>query len=292
MESKHPARSFAFLGLLLISAPVLSQAMKSGDHFRLQLQRHSEDRDAGNGVQSSSDDTDTLTQRVVSVASNEIEVEFDLPAAATARDRLVGWQFPARVRYGPDGSKTLLNTTELAKRRDAFLQASKLDQSACGHWIFTWNAFKIECDPQSAIGIIEAFEIQPDLLADGAPFAMKGAAGSAAMTCVPVKPAGKKCSVLLDLDADEVRRELADTDIVTGEILGKPVTPDVAAKRHAATQISGTIDVTFEADAGGLVWKRTTVLHSKQVDPAGHVRVLSSTAVLTRARLEPTIGLN
>ena len=284
MNSRIAARLIAVAGTVLLSTATTAQSINAGDRFELQLKRHSENRSESHGEKGSSDDTDTLTERVISTSSSEMEVEYDLPAGATEKDRLIAWQYPARIRLSVGGTKTLLNAKELELRRDDFLKAGGIDQKACGHWIFTWNAFKIECDPQSVLEIIEAFEIQPKLLADGAPFAMKGALGPTAMKCVAVSKGAQKCSVLMELDADEVRRELANTDVVIGEITGKPISAEHATKQRAATQVSGSIEVTLEADAFGLVWKRTTEVHSKQVDADGKVSTAISTAVLTRKK--------
>ena len=54
---------------------------------------------------------------------------------------------------------------------------------------------------------------------------------------------------------------------------------------RAATQIKGTIEVTFEADLDGTVWKRTTVVRSEQRDPGGRTRSSVATTVLTRTKI-------
>jgi hypothetical protein len=273
------------MALSTIAPELSAQSVKAGDRFELQLKRHSEDHSESNGARGTSDDTDTLVERVVAVGEQAQDLEFDLPSGASADERLGDWKFPVRIRASADGTRILLNQADLESRRDAFLKASELDPKACGKWIFTWNAFKIECDPQSALHIVEAYEIQPMLLANGAPFKMKGGVGSAPMKCIPTAKKGQECSVQLEVDADAVRSELASIDVALGEITGKPISAADAAKQRASVQISGTINVTFDANSDGMVWRRTVVTRSEQREPDGKTSTSISTAVLTRRKI-------
>lgn len=257
-----------------------ASAEAAGDLYKLVLKRHSEyqEGDRGSG---SSDDTDVIVVRTIGPQ----DFEYDLPSSATRKDREVSWQLPARIRLSIDGSMTLLNVAELEIRRDQFLKTAGWTKETCGRWIFTWNAFKIECDPQSALIIVERFQIQPKVLADGSPFEMKGAIGSVPMKCAHKSAGGQTCAVLLPLDADNARRELAESDVVVGEIIGKPISALDAVKSRAETQITGTIEVIFEADLSGIVGKRTTIVHSEQREPGGQTRKSISTSVLTQTKM-------
>ena len=270
--------------LFLSASLVLAGVPSQGDRYKLLLKRHSEyqENDSGSG---SSDDNDVIEVRTISVGHGALDFEYDLPADATAGDREVGWQFPAKVHLGADGTMTLLNTAELETRRDRFLKSAGLTTQMCGRWIFTWNAFKIECDPQSALSIISRFQTQPAVLADGAPFGIKGAVGSTPMKCARSTAQGQRCTVVLPLDEGDIRRDLVESDVVIGDITGKPISAFDAAKSRAATQIKGTIEVTFEADLDGTVWKRTTVVRSEQRDPGGRTRSSVATTVLTRTKI-------
>src|SRR6185312_8972559 len=94
-------------------------------------------------------------------------------AAASGRSRSPerrNWQFPARVFQPFGGPAQLLNGPELEARVDGWLKAAGWSRTACGHWIFTWDAFRIECDPQSVIKTVQSFDLRSADLREGAPY--------------------------------------------------------------------------------------------------------------------------
>lgn len=266
-----------------LSAPAHAQVMQAGDGYELQLEYSTQYRgDSGSG---SSNGRDTIVVRLIAERDGGQELEYDHPADAKERDRLRDWQLPARIFVAADGTRTLLNVADLEARRDRFLKAAELPAEACGRWIFTWNAFKIECDPQSAMTITDSFQIQPTRLADGAMFTLPGAAGSGPMACKLQPGGGQLCTVTLPIDVASVRMQYAESDVVSAEISGTPLSLADAVKSREAMTISGTIEIIFEADKTGAVHKRTTVVrmeHSGSDD--GHV-TSTSTRVLTRRKL-------
>jgi len=59
--------------------------------------------------------------------------------------------------------------------------------------------------------------------------------------------------------SDAVRRGRAESDVVVGEIMNKPVSLDAALRERATEIASGTISVEFETDPTGNVRRRTKV---------------------------------
>lgn len=279
-------RALSILGTgvaLASSAAIQAEVLQPDARYQLQLKYHTEyTRPSSSG---SSNGTDTIVVKLVAQRDGGQELEYDLPDAATDKDRLISWQLPARLFVAADGTRTLLNRAALEARRDQFLKAGGWGKDVCGRWLFTWTAVKIECDPNSVFGIIDMFALQPPLLADGAVFAIPGAAGSAPLKCSIDGDGDQRCIVTMPVDADAVRAELADSDVVVGEISGKPVTPADAAKARAGAQISGMIEVTFDAGADGVVTRRTVVTKIERRDSSGETETSRSTAVLTRTRL-------
>lgn len=266
-----------------LSAPAHAQVMQAGDGYELQLEYSNQYRgDSGSG---SSNGRETIVVRLIAERDGGQELEYDHPAGATERDRLRDWQLPARIFIGADGTRTLLNVAELEERRDRFLKSIELTPEACGRWIFTWNAFKIECDPQSAWTILNSFQLQPLTLADGAQFTLPGAAGSGPMACKLQPDGGQVCSVTLPIDAATVRKGLAESDVVVAEFSGTPIALADAVKSREAMTISGTIEVIFEADSAGAVNKRTTVVRMEQSGSDEGNVTSTSTRVLTRRKL-------
>jgi hypothetical protein len=130
-----------------------------GDTYEITMNRDSaqQSNDHSSG---SSHDRDTVVERVVGVRADGLELEYDFAREVTAEQRAGDWQFPVRI-FKPDrGPMQLLNRPELEARVETWLQAAKLTRAACGHWYFTWNAFQIECDPQSVIKSLETFDLR------------------------------------------------------------------------------------------------------------------------------------
>ena len=196
---------------------------------------------------------------MIGVREDGLELEYDLPKAATATDRTSNWQFPVRVLKPARGQMQLLNRPELEMRVDGWLKKADLPRSACGHWIFTWNAFRIECDPQSVIQTLAPFDLWPSDLRNGAMYRDSSARAPAALSQKTVGSNGSTFVVEMPIDPDVVRREHAESDVVVAEITQKSLTLDAALRARSTEQISGTIAISFETDPTGQVRRRTKI---------------------------------
>jgi hypothetical protein len=256
----------------------------AGDVFEITRDVESSEK-TSNGSGGSSTDRDTITERVVGASPAGLELEYDLPKEFTAEQRAPQWQLPARVLKPSQGPLQLLNRSELEARAAAWLKAASLTNAACGHWYFTWNAFRIECDPQSAIEIIKGFDLGPDDPHEGISYQDPEAMGPAPLKLKNASPQGSVFYVELAVDPEAVRRERAQADVVTAEIMRNPTTFEAAFQARAAERISGTIDITFETDPSGRVRRRTKVmkLNVKGVD--GRLETRTVTESLERRPL-------
>lgn len=257
------------LRLLAVTAALLVQAIAAraqepqresrvGEVYEIRREIVSSES-SSEGSSASSHDLDVLVERVIAVRDAGGELEFDLPQEATARDRAATWQFPVRVLQPPGGPLQLLNGAELAARVDRWLAAANWPRTVCGHWIFTWNAFRIECDPEAVLQTLASFDLRPGDLRDGAPYEEAGSRGPAVMRQEPRGSDGAAFVVEMEVDPEAVRRGRAQTDVVVAEISGESLTLDAALQAHASERISGTIRIRFETDAAGRAARRTKV---------------------------------
>ena len=208
-------------------------------------------------------------------------MQYDLPSAATADERARNWQFPARVFKAFDGPAQLLNGPELEARVDGWLKAAGWPRTVCGHWIFTWNAFRIECDPQSVIKTVQSFDLRSAELRDGASYQETEARGSGQLAR-KAGPDGAIFAVEMPVDPDAVRRSRAESDVVVGEIMNKPVSLDAALRERAREVVSGTISVEFEVDPAENVRRRTKVTKLDIKGPDGRSETETVTEALER----------
>ncbi len=70
---------------------------------------------------------------------------------------------------------------------------------------------------------------------------------------------GQTFVVDMPVDTDAVRRARAESDVIMGDIMKKPVSLDTALQERAGEIVSGSISVTFETDPSGNVRRRTRV---------------------------------
>ncbi len=258
----------------------------AGEVFEISRDVEATDK-ASNGSSGSSTDRDTLVERVVGASQAGLELEYDLPKSTSAEDRARQWQFPARVLKPPSGPLQLLNRPELTTRAAAWLKAAGLTEAACGHWYFTWNAFQIQCDPQSIVETIEGFDLGPDNLAAGALYKDPQALSP---TSLRAKAPLHGRTVLygeMAIEPDIVRRARAQSDVVTAEIIRKPVTLEEALRARSAEEISGTIAITFEINAGGHVGRQTKVVTVNIKGPNGQLETRTVTQTLEARLVSP-----
>lgn len=229
-----------------------------GEEYEITLSYETSGSDSDGGSSSTSGH-DRILERVIAVGETGLQLEYDLPKDATAEERAREWRFPARILIPRGGSTQLLNPEELEARVERWLKAAKLDRSACGRWIFTWNLFQIECDPQSVLKTLHAFDLRSVVARDGAPYRVAEALAPGTLARKAAEPDGATFQATMEIDPEAVRRARAESDVVVGQFMGKPVTLEAALAERAKENVSGTISVTLETDSSGAVRRRIQV---------------------------------
>lgn len=245
------------MGTAFGAAPLY--APKVGDQYKI-TKSYETSSETSAGSSGSSSGSNALVERVIGAGEGGLELEYDLPYGASVEDRARTWRFPARVLRPSSGSMQLLNRIELEARVDVWLQAGGMTREACGRWIFTWNAFRIDCDPELVIETLNSFDLRAEHLIDGAPYDDVGAISSGTLRKKAAGEYPETFVATLQIDPDAVRLARAESDVVVGEIMGEPVTLEEALSKRAKEVTSGTILVTLEADRMGNVWRRTRVI--------------------------------
>jgi hypothetical protein len=269
------------LPVVVVRAEALALPPQVGDSYELTSIRDSaqqgSDRSSG-----STHDKDSIIERVIGVRADGLELEYDLPNTAKAGERASNWQFPARVFKPFDGPPQLLNGAELETRVDDWLKAAGWSRKVCGHLIFTWNAFRIECDPKSVIKMVQSYDLGSTDLRDGTQYRGTDARSSGKLARKEAGPDGAIFTFEMPVDSEAIRRARAETDVGVGELLNKPVSLDAALHERAGEIISGTISVAFETDPAGNVRRRTKVTKLDIKQPNGRSETQTMTETLER----------
>ena len=259
---------------------------KAGDTYEVTLTRDSSTL-GEQGSTSSTHDQHIFIECVLQTSTASSEIEYDLPRTGS-EDTSDAWQFPARIFLPVRGLPRLLNETELHVRLQAWLKRAGLSSSACGHWIFTWNAFRIECDPQYVLQTIEALDLTVPDLRDGAMYSDADAATPALMKRTTVQPSGSTYGVDLVLDPAVIRKSRARMDVATAEILRKKLTLDAALSEWAKKDVAGTISISLDVDPSGRVWRRQRVIRFTIKGDTASSETSTITEVLERRRVSQT----
>lgn len=244
-----------------------------GDTYEIRLQHETRSEASDGSRSSSSQGGHHIIERVIAVRDEGLELEFDFPPDTTEQERSREWALPARVLRTSSGDFQLLNHAELEQRIDAWLTRGGIPREACGQWIFTWTAFKIECDPQSVIATLEPFDLRPDLR-DGALYALPGAIGPAPLQVIRTDETGASYATTAQLDPELIRSERDDAEAIVAQITSGAASPEDRSAEDAfqapvLVQIEGSISMVIETDAAGRVISRVTTIELDTVDAEG-----------------------
>lgn len=268
------------LAALLGAGAAQAQPIEPGARF--ELRRSYETREStSDGGSGSSSGHSVLIEQVVSLRDGGIELIYDEVDGGDRRN----WQLPVRVFKPATGAFELLNLAELEARVDPWLARWNWTREVCDKWGFTWTAFKVECDPQSALGIVESFNLWSDDLREGAPFHMEGLLGTPPVRLERSDATGSVYVVNGDLDPAVLRADQARSDVIVAQITGQPITEEQALANLAGTTFSGTVSIRFTVAPSGLVNERATQTETRTVPANGVVETSNKTTTLTRRAL-------
>jgi hypothetical protein len=264
-------------------ANVQPAAERVGDTYdiRLRYQTRSESSDSSS---SSSQGGYHIVERVIAVRDDGIELEFDFPSDATEQERAREWMFPARLLRRPSGEFELLNAAEMEQRIDAWLTLGGLTREACGQWYFTWNAFKVECDPHSVIATLEPYDLRPDV-GNGVLYEIPGAVGPAVLRLDRQDEDGSLYSGTAELDAEVIHSERLEADAILEQMLARA--GDNAAIDHefdlpAIVQVEGALSLAIETDVTGRVIERRITTEVETINSEGVIEQATRTTILSR----------
>jgi len=257
-------------------APLL--APKVGDVYKMTLVTEREHKDPNSS--GSSESRNTLIKSVVGIRADGLELVYDLPESATEKERERQWEFPVRVFKPWAGPVQLLNVPELEARVADWLTQFKLPRTACGSTVFTWVAFRIECDPQSVRKTIDRFDMGVSRLYEGAPFQDAAAQGTGKLTQKTIGPEGATFTAEMPLDPDTLRRARAEDDVTFGQMTNNPVTFEQAMAQREKEAVSGVVSVVFEADPAGNIHRRTKITKTNVTNASGEVEATVRTETL------------
>ncbi|WOE74930.1 hypothetical protein [Alterisphingorhabdus coralli] len=237
---------------------------------------------SSDGSTGSSGGQTALIQRIVSIRSDGWVVEYDLPPETSEDARMWQWQFPFSVFRPHSGEWQLLGSEELIQRRDAWLASAEIPGEACGTYFFTWNAFKIECDLQSAIAIAKDYDTGLCEFGEGYSLDLPLIVGKLILESVNSGGDGPDLSGQADIAADAVRQSRAESDVISAQILGEELSLSEAMGRRSQETIAGTMTANIWIDENACLLKQVTASEVIITDVNSVTETRTATYTLTR----------
>jgi hypothetical protein len=234
----------------------------AGDVFEISRAYQTQNEASDGSSSGSSSGRDELHIRVIASDQNGTQFDIDHARATPPEARASSWILPVRIFRPAAGPARLLNREELERRRDDWLRGAGLTQESCGRWIFTWNAFQVECDPALALAMLA--EWLPD-----DPVAGGNYAHPMSETTTPWRLQGAGQGELLaaevPISSDRVRAAWRQMNEITAQILGRPSIVGDDAAEQEDSRIDGMISATFERAEAGMVTRLTEVIRRTAV---------------------------
>lgn len=241
---------------------------------------------SSDGGTSSSNGRTRVFERVVSVFDGAAVIEYDLPPEAGEAERSREWQLPVRLKIDQHGTRSLVNEAELGARLDRWLLRANWTKEVCGKWIFTWNAFYIDCDPQSAIEVSETFGLRFIEVAEGTLVEDPSAAGPAIL-----RREGDLLVAKLTIDPAVIAAEKAKADVAVAQIVGDEKSEEAALAARRKETVSGTVTLRFRTSAdGGVIW-RERVLELRTLEADGVTKVDTNKEITQIVAIDRTTGM-
>lgn len=224
-------------------------APQVGEVYEIKLSYENTSKSADGYSNSSASGHTVIEEHVIAIRDDGLILRYDLPASTEPNERPRQWQLPVDILKAKDGTLKLIDPGQLEKRRDVWLATAKIPAKSCGQWYFSWAAFKIECDVQSALDIVSAYRI-PENLKTGDAYSESGTLALAVFTREEHKTLDTWVAKL-DIDPDYIRRQNAQADVIVGQISRQPVSFDAALEKQRQRDITGSITVTVNQDRTG-----------------------------------------
>lgn len=258
-----------------------------GSLFEVRVAYESES--AGGESSGTSRGHDTLIERIIAVDPTEIVVRYErIPSPRRyvgEQPNLIDWEFPATISVLDPDAIILQNVDEIEARNAEWRQAAGIPDEACGLWYFTWNAFEIECDPNTVVQALEAFMLYNKELYEGREIKEPHTLEGSVLTFVSSLPLTLQADFILDPEI--IRKERAQQDVIVAQIMqSETITLEDAIEGRATEQISGTLTTEWELDELGRVIKRTRNSNIAIELESGEIEKLTRKQITTRT-LQP-----
>jgi len=201
------------------------------------------------------------------------------------------WKMPVLLRECAGQPAEIANREAMVARRDAFLSAAELPPEACGRHYFTWDVFKIECDPEAVIDTVERIDLSSLALQDGAHFLVRDTETRLTLTQAESGPDGRRTFTGRGtIDPEVLREQKASAIMVIAEVSGEEISLEQAMARIAEHRFAGEVSVKLMEEPAEDRITLTVVSETSETDAEGNTETRWGEEVTIRERVEAMPG--
>ena len=276
-------RRSAIIATVLLAATPSLAAADGPDQYEISVRY--ETRSEGNGSSGSSSGSNLYSEVAYPTQGACRTRRFDGIDDPERKRPLADWQLPVEVRECDDQPPVIVNQKEMLARLDAFLAAAKVSREACGKHYFTWNVFKIECDPETVLDTVAGINLGGIPLHDGADYEVPRTGIRVTLALVETTPDGRHTFTSSGaIDPAFLRQEAANTIMVVTEIMCEAVTREQAIAQMEDYQFSGEAKIVLVDDPATGTITQTVTSDVREVNAIGEVETRWTETVVTRQR--------
>lgn len=251
--------------------------LRAGDVFQIE-RRYVTENHSTDGSSGPSSGSDVVEIRVVSTDETGTIFELDHASGVDAASRERNWTYPARIWRPRNGPSQLLNGDELTGRLNAWLTRANWTREMCGRLLFTWNLFRIECDPASVLPEFDAWF--PEDPVDGGDYQHPLALHTAQLTLLDNAQLGFSLAANLPMDAALAMSADRKTESTVVELLGRE-----PHRRRVGRLIDGSIYVRYDVYPDGRGWRRSELVLRSTKSSDNIISSQAELTTLTRRRI-------
>ena len=224
------------------------------------------------------------SEQIISDSGDCSIKRFDIVDEERRERPLAEWQWPVEVENCGNGDRKILNLPAMEARLSSFLAAAEVPQDKCGRYYFTWNVFKVECDPQAILSNIETIDLGSLTLVEGAEYVRSGTPDSTLLRKVTAEDGKTKLKAVFAIDPSQFREETAQSQVIVQELTGEAISYEEALAEAQVIEVAGSTTIEFEIASDRSEITQTTVTTATIDEPGEGRETQASKVTILRKR--------
>jgi len=191
------------------------------------------------------------------------------------------------VRECDEKAPAIANREEMLTRLDHFLTEAKISREACGSHYFTWNVFKIECDPDSVLDTVATINLGMIPLQEGAYYRVPATDTLVKLTRAnSLRDGSQTFTGTATIDSEFLRKGALKTIEVVAQLSGEKLSKEAADARLKGFEFSGEVTVSVFSEPKDARITLEVLSEVREINAEGQTGTRRGKEVTKRQRVE------